>query len=202
MNFSRNLRFLRKQHNHSQEFVAQALHYKSFTTVQKWEDGTSTPSYRIIGKLAELYDVTIDQIMNQDLTQPAYVDIPILGTVRGGMPLYASQVYMGHEPVRIEEAMGGEYFYLEVVGDSMKGDRILPGDILYVRRQSTLNSGEIGIVLLDESEATVKRVYFKNNGMILQPSNDDYEPIVLNKEDMQNRHVQILGKVIHNKIRY
>ena len=200
MSFSENLRYLRKRAQHSQEYLAQQLNYKSFTTIQKWEDGTSKPSYAVIAKIADIYNVTVNAIMEQDLTtQPTQV--PILGTVRGGEPIYAHQQTLGYEDVELHESQNGEYFYLEVVGDSMKDDRILPGDILYVRKQNTLNNGEIGIVLVDD-EATVKRVYFKNNQMILQPSNENYQPLVFDAKDLEQHQVQILGKVIHNKIRY
>ena len=103
--------------------------------------------------------------------------------------------------VDYHESLNGEYFYLEVVGDSMKDDRILPNDILYVRKQNTLENGDIGIILVDD-EATVKRVYFKDNKMILQPSNSNYQPRIFDEEELQKHHVQILGKVLHNKIRY
>ena len=200
MTFSENLRYLRKKAQHSQEYLAKVLQYKSFTTIQKWEDGTSKPSYAVIAKIADIYNVTVNAIMEQDLTtQPTQV--PILGTVRGGQPIYAHQQTLGYEDVELHESQNGEYFYLEVVGDSMKDDRILPGDILYVRKQNTLNNGEIGIVLVDD-EATVKRVYFKNNQMILQPSNENYQPLVFDAKDLEQHQVQILGKVIHNKIRY
>lgn len=200
MSFSENLRYLRKRAQHSQEYLAQQLNYKSFTTIQKWEDGTSKPSYAVISKIADLYNVSIIDIMENDLTiQPTQV--PILGTVRGGEPIYAHQQTLGYEMVDAQESQNGEYFYLEVVGDSMKDDRILPGDILYVRKQNTLDNGDIGIVLVDD-EATVKRVYFKNNQMILQPSNDNYQPLVFDAETIKQHQVQILGKVIHNKIRY
>ena len=200
MPFSDNLRFLRKKAQHSQEYLAQQLNYKSFTTIQKWEDGTSKPSYAVISKIADIYNVTVNAIMEQDLTIQS-TQIPILGTVRGGEPIYAHQQTLGYEMVDVQETQNGEYFYLEVVGDSMKDDRILPGDILYVRKQNTLNNGEIGIVLVDD-EATVKRVYFKNNQMILQPSNENYQPLVFDIKDLEQHQVQILGKVIHNKIRY
>ena len=199
MTFSENLRYLRKKAQHSQEYLAKVLQYKSFTTIQKWEDGTSKPSYAIISKIAELYNVSVTDMMEKDLTQNH--QIPILGTVRGGLPIYAHEETLGYETVEAQENQNGEYFYLEVVGDSMKDDRILPGDILYVRKQNTLNNGEIGIVLVDD-EATVKRVYFKNNQMILQPSNSNYQPMIFTEHDLQEHHVQILGKVLHNKIRY
>ena len=198
--FSENLRYLRKQAQHSQEYLAKQLNYKSFTTIQKWEDGTSKPSYAVIAKIASFYNVSVNDIMEKDLTIQIPT-VPILGTVRGGEPIFAQQQIQGYEPVEPQETNNGEYFYLEVVGDSMKDDRILPGDILYVRKQNTLNNGEIGIVLVDD-EATVKRVYFKNNTLILQPSNDNYQPLVFDEQQLQQHQVQILGKVIHNKIRY
>ena len=198
--FSENLRYLRKQAQHSQEYLAKQLNYKSFTTIQKWEDGTSKPSYAVIAKIANIYNVSVNDMMEKDLTIHTPI-IPILGTVRGGEPILAQQQIQGYEPVEPQETTNGEYFYLEVVGDSMKDDRILPGDILYVRKQNTLNNGEIGIVLVDD-EATVKRVYFKNNTLILQPSNDNYQPLVFDEQQLQQHQVQILGKVIHNKIRY
>ncbi len=198
--FSENLRFLRKQAQHSQEYLAKQLNYKSFTTIQKWEDGTSKPSYAVIAKIANIYNVSVNDMMEKDLTIQIPT-VPILGTVRGGEPIYAQQQIQDYEPVEPQETNNGEYFYLEVVGDSMKDDRILPGDILYVRKQNTLNNGEIGIVLVDD-EATVKRVYFKNNTLILQPSNDNYQPLVFDEQQLQQHQVQILGKVIHNKIRY
>lgn len=198
--FSENLRYLRKQAQHSQEYLAKQLNYKSFTTIQKWEDGTSKPSYAVIAKIASIYNVSVNDMMEKDLTIQIPT-VPILGTVRGGEPIYAQQQIQGYEPVEPQETTNGEYFYLEVVGDSMKDDRILPGDILYVRKQNTLNNGEIGIVLVDD-EATVKRVYFKNNTLILQPSNDNYQPLIFDEQQLQQHQVQILGKVIHNKIRY
>lgn len=198
--FSENLRYLRKQAQHSQEYLAKQLNYKSFTTIQKWEDGTSKPSYAVIAKIANIYNVSVNDMMEKDLTIQIPT-VPILGTVRGGEPIFAQQQIQDYEPVEPQETNNGEYFYLEVVGDSMKDDRILPGDILYVRKQNTLNNGEIGIVLVDD-EATVKRVYFKNNTLILQPSNDNYQPLVFDEQQLQQHQVQILGKVIHNKIRY
>ena len=193
--FSENLRYLRKQAQHSQEYLAKQLNYKSFTTIQKWEDGTSKPSYAVIAKIASIYNVSVNDMMEKDLTIQIPT-VPILGTVRGGEPIYAQQQIQGYEPVEPQETNNGEYFYLEVVGDSMKNDRILPGDILYVRKQNTLNNGEIGIVLVDD-EATVKRVYFKNNTLILQPSNDNYQPLVFDEQQLQQhlQQIQILKKI-------
>jgi len=201
MNFSKNLRFLRKQSKHSQQELANHLGYRSFTTIQKWEDGSSQPPYNVIQQIAKLYQVNVEEIMSNDLEKMNPINIPILGTVRGGEPILAIQNILGYENITLDESKGGNYFYLEVVGDSMKNARIMPGDILYVRQQNSLNSGDIGIILLDD-EATVKRIIYKKDKMILQPENEDYQPLVLSDQDIRNRNVQILGKVIHNKIKY
>ena len=93
-------------------------------------------------------------------------------------------------------------FYLEVVGDSMKDKRILPGDLIYVHKQSYLENGDIGVILLDNNEATVKQVFFRNDKMILQPANDNYQPLVLDHNEQKERNVQIIGKVLHNRIKF
>ncbi|MBQ1342042.1 MAG: LexA repressor, partial [Erysipelotrichaceae bacterium] len=79
--------------------------------------------------------------------------------------------------------------------------RILPGDLIYVRQQDYLNSGDIGVVLID-NEATVKKVIFKGDTMILEPANENYEPIVLDKQRQQEKQVKIIGKVLHNRIKF
>ncbi|MBR5796319.1 MAG: helix-turn-helix transcriptional regulator, partial [Erysipelotrichaceae bacterium] len=76
--FSENLRYLRKQAQHSQEYLAKQLNYKSFTTIQKWEDGTSKPSYAVIAKIANIYNVSVNDMMEKDLTIQIPT-VPILG---------------------------------------------------------------------------------------------------------------------------
>ena len=66
MNFSNNLRYLRKSHGYSQEFIAEKLGYKSFTTIQKWESGISEPSVEKQEQLAKLFNVTMDERLTSD----------------------------------------------------------------------------------------------------------------------------------------
>ena len=67
MTFSSNLRFLRKKFCYSQEYIAERLGYKSFTTVQKWESGISEPSVAKLKTLADLFHVSMDELLNKDL---------------------------------------------------------------------------------------------------------------------------------------
>ena len=200
MLFNKNQRYLRRKFKIGQDQLAEMLGYKSFTTIQKWEDGTSVPPYKVLEKLSAIYEVEVEDLMSKDLTvTPA--QIPVLGTVRGGAPIYAEEQIKEYEPLSGISGDPEEYFCLDVVGDSMKNARIMPGDRLFVHKQDTLQNREIGVVLIGE-EATVKRVIFENNRLILMPENEDYEPIILSEKDQDEKGVKILGKVVYNKIRY
>ena len=201
MNFKTNLRYLRRKNKCSQNQLADDLGYKSFTTIQKWEDGSAVPPYTVINRLADYFNVTVDEIMHADLSNIPVTEVPVIGVVRGGEPLLADQNYLGYEHVMPDDTTHGQCFYLEVVGDSMKNARILPGDLVYVRKQDYLENGDIGVVMID-NEATVKQIFYRDGNMVLQPANDDYQPIVLTAEDLQEKQVRIIGKVLHNRIRF
>ena len=160
MFFKENLRLLRKQNSVSQNEIADFLGYKSFTTVQKWEDGTSMPNASTISKIADFFDITINDLLNVNLRKINSNLIPVIGIIRGGSPLFADQNIIDYERVEYEESNDGEYFYLDVIGDSMKNIRILDGDRVYIRKQSTLNNGEVGVILIDD-EATLKEFSLK-----------------------------------------
>ncbi|MBQ1827520.1 MAG: helix-turn-helix domain-containing protein [Erysipelotrichaceae bacterium] len=202
MSFAKNLRHLRRNFNLSQNDLANRLGYKSFTTIQKWEDGSAVPPYKTLEKIAEIFSVDVNSIMSDDITLSDHSEVPILGIVRGGEPIFAENNYIGLEHVFPDDARHSDCFYLQVVGDSMKNARILPDDLVYVHKQNYLDNGEIGVFLLDNSEATIKRIQYRDGNIILQPENDDYSPIVLTAQDVLNRNFQIIGKVLHNRIRF
>jgi repressor LexA len=190
------LRQLRKQAGYSQEELAKRFGYKSFTTIQKWEDGTSTPPMPVLLQLATLYHISFQQLLGENDTM---VSIPVLGVVRGGLPIDAYEQEIDNYPTAVDEP--GEYFYLRVVGDSMIDARIYEGDDVFVRRQSSVAQGDIAVIMI-EDEATLKRVYFKENLLILQPENDKYEPMTFTPEQIEQNRVMIIGKVLHNRISF
>ena len=67
MKLATNIRFLRKSHRMNQAELAKELGYRSFTTIQKWETGSSEPPVSTLLKLCELFDVSIDEIISADL---------------------------------------------------------------------------------------------------------------------------------------
>jgi len=197
MDFKEKIKTYRKDRGLSQQDIADYFGYKSFTTIQKWEDGSSTPPAKTLKRLAEFFGVSVEDL----ITESKKIAIPILGTVRGGLLRLAQDEWLGQELVPVEESLGGEYFYLEVIGDSMINARIYPGDLVYVKRQPIVESGTIAVVLVGD-EATLKRVYYKDNGIVLHPENPKYEDMIYTQEDIEEKNIQVIGEVIHSKIRF
>jgi len=197
MDFKEKIKKYRKERGLSQEDLASQFGYKSFTTIQKWEDGSSTPPVKVIRQLAAFFGVSTEDLLNES----SQIAIPILGTVRGGPLRFAQEEWLGQELVPLDETVGGEYFYLEVIGDSMIGARIYPGDLVYVKRSSMVNSGTIAVVLVND-EANLKRVFFKGSSMVLHSENPKYEDMVFSAQEIEAKDIQIIGEVLHSKLRF
>lgn len=201
MNLSKNLRYLRRKYDYSQDYIAELLGYKSYTTIQKWESGDSEPSIAKLSRLAELYKVDLDSLMNKDLsvedsdTIPNIYPIekkkfPLLGNVACGQPILATENFEGY----IESGSNIHAdFCLKAKGDSMVNARILDGDIVFIRKQDMVENGEIAAVLIDD-EATLKRFYMSNDLVQLIAENPTIPPMIYRKEDLNG--IRILGKAI------
>jgi repressor LexA len=122
----------------------------------------------------------------------SYRELPILGRVAAGLPLLSDQNLEGTSVVPQDWVNGDEAFLLKVQGDSMIGAHICPGDQALVRRQSTAENGDIVVALLND-EATVKRIFFRPDGIVLQPENPTMAPIQVKKSE---KSFQIVGKVV------
>jgi repressor LexA len=122
----------------------------------------------------------------------SYRELPILGRVAAGLPLLSDQNLEGTSVVPGDWVNGDEAFLLKVQGDSMIGAHICPGDQALVRRQSTAENGDIVVALLND-EATIKRIFFRPDGVVLQPENPSVTPIQVKKNE---KSFQIVGKVV------
>lgn len=194
MEFKNNLRYLRKTNKMSQDELAEKLGYKSFTTVQKWEDGSAFPRVNTLKKIADIFGIDVDHLLNLNI-RTEQIAVPILGEVKAGYNLYASEDIYGYEYCNNKEYGPGEYFYLKVKGDSMIDLRIGEGDIVYVKKQDYLNDKDIGVFLLDNNEVTIKKVSFSKNSIILKAANPKYPD-----RKFKTDEVKILGKVLHSKV--
>lgn len=119
--------------------------------------------------------------------------IPILGQIAAGMPMYAEENIEGYTYTELNG--GHEYFALRVRGDSMTAARINDGDIIIVRKQSTVDNGDMAVVMVDMECATVKRFYQTGSTVTLMPQsmNPAHKPQVY---DLTCTNIEILGKVV------
>lgn len=123
-------------------------------------------------------------------------EIDIVGRVAAGEPILAEQNVI--DKVVVDRHFLGavkqrEVFGLVVRGESMIEDGIFDGDYIFVRKQSTAETGEIVVVMV-EGEATCKRFFPEGDRVRLQPANESMSPIYVDRNEF--RAVDILGKVV------
>lgn len=124
------------------------------------------------------------------------VRIPVLGRVVAGIPIEAVEEILDYEEITPELAASGEFFALKIRGHSME-PRMMEGDVVIVRRQDDVESGDIAIVLVNGNEATVKRVKKQEDGITLIATNTSvYEPHYYSNDEITQLPVRILGKVV------
>jgi len=118
--------------------------------------------------------------------------VPLVGAVPAGVPIDAIENVEGEIAVDTSFLPAGETFTLRVEGESMQGAGIFDGDYVLVKKQKSANSGEIVVAIIGE-EATVKRYYPERGKIRLQPENDSFEPIWVDKKSPE---FTIAGKVV------
>jgi len=180
------------------------------STISNYEKGIREPNLTTLNSLAKIYGKTLDVLLNfngDDVPLAISVvpidelsQIPILGAIRAGEPIYAEDNIMGYTDLGREYKGKGDYFALYVVGDSMNNSRICEGDIVIVRKQTTVENGEIAVVLIDDEDSTIKKVFHTEKTVTLMPSSANiiHRPRVI---DLRVSTVRILGKVIEVKIK-
>jgi repressor LexA len=104
-------------------------------------------------------------------------DVPIVGRITAGLPMYAQSQWDGSVTVDAEVFRGENLFALRVKGDSMQGAGILEGDLVICEPRQYANNGEIVVALLGGEEATVKRFFLRAGHIELRPENPAYAPL-------------------------
>ena len=161
----------------------------SLSTYYRWINGESTKLNRnTIERLSNVLECDIDSIIEETNRIK-----PILGKVKAGYDLIAQQDIEGYVELGKADAQKGDYF-LRVKGDSMEGSHIYDGDLLYVQICNEVPSGSIAVVLVGD-EATVKKVKYKNDLMILEASNPKYEARYFTAKEVETIPVRIIGIV-------
>lgn len=207
MNTNELLKYKRKELDLTMKQVAEFVGV-SEATVSRWESGNIANMGRdkiaLLAQILKLSPGTIAGYETQDefaythisniLPIPKMKKVPRLGTIACGEPILAVENIETNDFVPADIKCD---FTLKCKGDSMINARINDGDIVYIKSQSMVESGEIAACLVEgdfETEATLKRYYKYDNHIVLQAENLKYQPFVYVNEDMNK--VRIIGKAV------
>src|ERR1700742_4249256 len=119
------------------------------------------------------------------------VAVPILGLIAAGTPIEALQHKVSEVPVPSAMVARGEHYALEVTGDSMINAGILDGDTVILQHADSAQTGEIVVALVDDSEATLKRLRRRGDSIALEAANPAYETRLYGSD-----RVKVQGKLV------
>lgn len=204
--FSERLRQLRTECGISQQALANSLGDISKSSINMYERGEREPGLEMLEAIADFFNVDMDFLLGKSnipnkaragavlpdniIQMPEMRKIPLIGCIACGAPILAEEHIEDY--IDIPKHIHAD-FALTCKGDSMINARIFDGDIVYIRKQDTVENGEIAAVLI-EDEATLKRVRLFDDHISLEPENPQYRPIVYWGDEMNS--VRILGKAV------
>ena len=117
--------------------------------------------------------------------------VSVLGSIAAGTPIEAIQHEVDKVALPEDLQKNGEYFGLKVKGDSMIDAGINDGDTVIIKKTSTADTGQIAVVLIDEQEATLKRIRKKGNTIALEAANKNYDTKIY-----ASNRIKIQGRLI------
>ena len=117
--------------------------------------------------------------------------VSVLGSIAAGTPIEAIQHEVDKVALPEDLQKNGEYFGLKVKGDSMIEAGINDGDTVIIKKTSTADTGQIAVVLIDEQEATLKRIRKKGNTIALEAANKNYDTKIY-----ASNRIKIQGRLI------
>lgn len=198
------LKILRESKKLTQQELADKLNL-SRVRYNNYETGKRNPDYEVLQLIANFYDVSIDYLLGKTESTPKKgIKIPVLGKVAAGIPIEAIENYDSDEweEIPINLAKCGEYFALKIKGESME-PKFSNGDVVIVKKQDDIESGEIGVVIVNGCDATVKKIVKQANGIMLVASNNEvYPPKFFDRESIENLPVKIIGKVVELRAKF
>lgn len=195
----------------TQEELAAKLGYKNKSSIAKIEIGANDIVQSKVVEFAKALDTTVAYLMGWDNNvgpipngakhKKPGVTINVLGRVAAGTPIEAIEDIIDTEEITEEMAATGEFFGLLIDGDSME-PKMSKGDVVIVRQQDDAESGDTVIVTVNGTDATCKRLRKYRDGIELISTNPSYEPIFFSNEDIENKPVRVIGKVVELRCKF
>ena len=195
------IRTLRKEKGLSQEELAKLIPVNQ-TAISQWERGITYPSSNAIKKLCQIFEQPANVFLEiEEKQKPSGIKIPVFSHVAAGVPISAIEDIVDYEEITEELAASGEYFGIIVKGDSME-PRMTTGDVVIVRSQQTAETGDIAIVMIENENATCKKIKMTPEGIMLISLNPSYEPMFYSNKEIEQLPIKIIGKVIELRAKF
>ena len=165
-------------------------------TFSDWINAKTYPRIDKIELMANYFGIEkSDLVEDKSARIKKGITINVLGRVAAGIPIEAVEEIIDTEEITEEMARTGNFFGLKIKGDSMIPN-ICDGDVVIVRQQDDAENGEIVIATVNGTDATCKRLRKYKGGIELIANNPTYEPLEFSNEEILEKPVRIIGKVV------
>lgn len=203
--FSKNLNKYIALSNKTQKEIADNIEV-SPQTFNTWCQGIALPRMGKVQKLADYFNIGKSDLIDDKSNSLQYlqskgITINVLGRVAAGLPIEAIENIIDTEEISEELAKTGEFFGLQIHGDSMEPN-MRQGDVVIVRKQDDAESGNIVIAMINGSDATCKRLVKYAEGISLVSFNTKYEPMYFSNKEIIEKPIKIIGRVVENRQKY
>lgn len=216
----------------TQEDLAKKAGYKDKTSISKIENSGDEISLKKVKRIATALSVSFQSLMGWDADDTGGIAVelarqykeqtpadirdfyeehlkgktsailaPVLGKVSAGIPIEMVSEVLDTEELDPKDFPPGDYFGLVIKGDSME-PKISEGDVVIVRQQPDVESGQIAIVTINGDDATCKKVMKYGSNLRLVSFNPNYEPMQFSAEDIEKLPVKILGRVVELRAKF
>ena len=196
--FAKNLQYYMEINNKDRNDLARDLNLP-YTTITSWCKGEFYPRIDKIQLLANYFNIQkADLVESRNIlahTSNSAV-VFVYGTIPAGIPMECIEDIIDTEEISADMLKGDkQYFGLKIKGNSMEPE-YLDGDTIILEKTEDCESGDDAVVMVNGDDGTFKRVFKNDNGIILQPLNPAYAPLVFTNEDIEKLPVRILGVVV------
>lgn len=200
-----NIKRLREERGLSQDALAKLTGYTDRSSITKIEKGLVDLQQSKIELFAKALGTTAKDLVGWDDMDESHhhkgVVINVYGCVAAGIPLEMIEDIIDTEEIPEEMAKTGEFFGLQIRGDSME-PRMKEGDVVIVRKQDDAESGDTVIATVNGTDATCKRLKKYADGIALIATNPAYDPMYFSNEEIVSKPVRIIGRVMELRAKF
>ena len=196
-----NLDYYMKKKKVDRNRLCEDLGFK-YSTVSEWLSANKYPRIDSIEKMANYFGIVKSQLIEKNvisnisaiLPSENIYQIPVFASVSAGLGAYAEENIIDYMPIVIDNS----YDVPDMIGIKVKGDSMYPkiedGDIIVVRKQESVDSGDVAVLLLDDNDGLVKKVVYGDDWIELHSFNPEYQTRRFDGPDVQR--LRVVGKVL------